>query len=353
MKPVRKHSKRIGLPPGALIHVGDRKIEHPKISLLDYSPGRWEEKTLRGVEESFPLKETSSVTWVNVDGIHQIELLEKLGAGFGLHPLVLEDILDTEHRPKYESYDNYLFTVLKMLSFDEQTGDILAEQVSLILGRTFVLSFQERVGDVFEGVRARIRNGKGQIRNMGPDYLTYALIDSIVDSYFAILERIGDRIELLEEELISDPTPATLQKIHRFKRQMILLRKSIWPLREIIKELQLEGSPLIRETTGFFLRDVYDHTIQVVETVETFRDIISGMIDIYLSNMSNRMTEVMKVLTIIATIFIPLTFIAGVYGMNFKHMPELEWRWGYPASWLLMLAIFAGMMIYFKKKKWL
>jgi magnesium transporter len=240
-----------------------------------------------------------------------------------------------------------------MLSFDEQTGDIHAEQVSLILGPSFVLSFQEQAGDVFEGVRKRIRNGKGRIRSMGADYLAYALIDSIVDSYFLILEKIGDRIELLEEELIRLPTPATLQKIHRFKRQMILLRRSIWPLREIVKELQRDGAPLIRETTDFFLRDVYDHTIQIVETVETFRDIISGMIDIYLSNMSNRMNEVMKVLTIIATIFIPLTFIAGVYGMNFAYMPELEWRWGYPAIWLLMLAIFAGMMIYFKKKKWL
>ena len=352
MKLVRKHLKRVGLPPGALIHIGDRKIEHPRISLFDYSADRWEEKTLDHVEESFPFKETPSITWVNVDGIHQIELLEKLGAGFGLHPLVLEDILDTEHRPKYENYDEYLFTVFKMLSFDDQTGDIQAEQISIILGPSYVLSFQERVGDVFEGVRGRIRNGKGKIRRMGADYLTYALIDSIVDSYFIILEKIGDRIELLEEELISDPTPKTLQTIHRFKRQMILLRRSVWPLREIIKDLQTEGSPLIGETTDIFLRDVYDHTIQVVETVETYRDIISGMIDIYLSNMSNKMNEVMKVLTIIATIFIPLTFIAGVYGMNFNYMPDLEWRWGYPAAWLLMFAIFCGMMIYFKKRKW-
>jgi magnesium transporter len=353
VKLVRKKSKEVGLSPGSLIHIGDRKIERPRISLFDYSPEEWEEKILVGIEESIPLKETSNVTWVNIDGIHQIELLEQLGAGFELHPLVLEDILDTEHRPKIEEYDNYLFIVLKMLSFDEQTGDIHAEQVSLILGPSFVLSFQEQAGDVFEGVRKRIRNGKGRIRSMGADYLAYALIDSIVDSYFLILEKIGDRIELLEEELIRLPTPATLQKIHRFKRQMILLRRSIWPLREIVKELQRDGAPLIRETTDFFLRDVYDHTIQIVETVETFRDIISGMIDIYLSNMSNRMNEVMKVLTIIATIFIPLTFIAGVYGMNFAYMPELEWRWGYPAIWLLMLAIFAGMMIYFKKKKWL
>jgi len=353
MKLVKKHSKHVGLPPGSLVHVGDRKIEHPNITLFDYSPKKWEEKKLDVVEESLPFKETSSVTWINVDGIHQVELLEKLGAGFGLHSLVLEDILDTEHRPKYEDYDEYLFTVLKMLSFDDQKGEIHAEQISLILGRTFVLSFQERVGDVFDGVRARIRGGKGRIRSMGPDYLAYALIDSIVDSYFIILEKIGDRIELLEEELIGDPTPKTLQAIHRFKRQMILLRRSVWPLREIIKELQGAGSPLIGDTTEIFLRDVYDHTIQVVETVETFRDIISGMIDIYLSNMSNKMNEIMKVLTIIATIFIPLTFIAGVYGMNFRDMPELEWRWGYPAAWFLMLAIFAGMMLYFKKKKWI
>jgi magnesium transporter len=279
--------------------------------------------------------------------------LEKLGAAFELHPLVLEDILNTEHRPKCEDCDDYFFIVLKMLSLDDGTEEIRAEQVSIILGPAYVLSFQEREGDVFDGVRQRIHNGKGRLRALGPDYLAYALIDSVVDSYFAILEKIGDRIEALEEELIVDPDPTTLQKIHRFKRQMILLRKSVWPLREIVGELQREESPLIRASTGIFLRDVYDHTIHVVDTVETFRDIISGMLDLYLSSISNRMNEVMKVLTIMATIFIPLTFIAGIYGMNFEFMPELKWRWGYAGVWFVMVGVFAALLLYFKKRKWL
>jgi len=293
------------------------------------------------------------VTWINVDGIHQVEILERLGEYFGLHPLVVEDILNTDQRPKVEDFGDYIFIVLKMFYYDDSADEIVTEQISLTLGPTLVISFQEREGDVFNPIRERIRSEKGRIRKMGADYLAYVLVDSIVDSYFIILEKLGEKIEDLEEELVTDPRPETLQTIHNLKREMIFLRKSVWPLREVVSGLERGESPLIQESTGIYLRDVYDHTIQVIDTVETIRDMLSGMLDIYLSSVSNRMNEVMKVLTIIATIFIPLTLIAGIYGMNFRYMPELEWPWAYPMLWLIMLAIGVLMLIYFRRKRWL
>jgi len=330
-----------------------RKAEESLIRLIDYSPERLDERELESVEEALPAVGRDSVSWINVDGLHDLSVIERCGECFSLHPLTLEDILNTEHRPKCEDYDSYLFMVLKMLSLDEETGRIAVEQTSLVLGANFVLSFQEQPGDVFDGVRQRIRGAKGRIRKSGSDYLAYALLDVLVDSYFVILERIGDRIEELEEELLTEPKTDTLEKIHVFRRDMIVLRKSIWPLREVISSLERHESKLIDKSTGIFLRDVYDHTIQVVDTVETYRDTIGGMFDLYLSGQSNRMNEVMKLLTIMATIFIPLTFIAGVYGMNFQYMPELSWRWGYPAALLAMLAIGVGLLVFFRKKKWL
>jgi magnesium transporter len=350
---LRKREQKIGLPPGSLIHIGERKAERVRISLIDFSATSLEEKEVARIEECYPALERDTVSWINIDGLHQVDLLEQVGTRFQIHPLVLEDILTTDHRPKLEDYDSYLFLVLKMLFFDGTTREVRAEQVSLILGPDYVLSFQEQRGDVFEAVRERIRNNKGRIRKSGADYLAYALLDAIVDSYYGILEQISDQIEYLEEELVVDPTSSTLNKIHHFKREMILLRKSVWPLRELISALQREGTPLVQKSTGIFLRDVYDNTVQVVDTVETFRDIISGMLDLYLSSMSNRMNEIMKVLTIIATIFIPLTFIAGVYGMNFSYMPELKWRWGYFAVLGVMLVIAGGLLWFFRRKKWL
>jgi len=240
-----------------------------------------------------------------------------------------------------------------MLYYDEEKHDITAEQVSIILGSNFVISFQEQEGDVFKFIRERIRNGKGRIRKVGSDYLAYALVDAIVDNYFIILEKLGEKIEEMEEELVTNPTPETLQTIHHLKREMIFLRKSVWPLREVISALERGEPTLIHESTGIYLRDLYDHTIQVIDSIETFRDMVSGMLDIYLSSISNRMNEVMKVLTIIATIFIPLTFIAGIYGMNFQYMPELGWHWGYPAVWFVICAIFIVMLVYFKRKRWM
>jgi len=352
-KPVRRHAKKAGLPPGTLVHVGEKKVENVRITYIDYDEQNFSEKQVQKIEECFPFKSTPTVTWINIDGLHEVEIIERLGNQFELHPLMLEDILHTEQRPKYEDFEKYMFFVMQMLRYNNDIQGIESEQISLVLGDCYVITFQERVGDVFDAVRDRIRNSKGRIRKMGPDYLAHALIDAIVDSYFSILEKVGEKIEAMEDHLVSDPTEKTLQHIHALKREMISLRRSIWPLREVISGVQRSESQLIRESTDVYLRDVYDHTIQIIDTIENFRDMVSGMLDIYLSSISNRMNAVMKVLTIIATIFIPLTFVAGVYGMNFEHMPELKWHWAYPAVWLVMIVIAAVMLVYFRRKKWL
>jgi magnesium transporter len=356
---IKRSSQTIGLPPGSLVHIGEKKTGKVKITIIDYDEKHFEEKEVEKVEECFPFKEKPTVTWINVDGVHQVDIIEKVGKHFGLHPLVLEDIVNTGQRPKMEDFEDYIFIVLKMLYHSEKDDEIKAEQISLILGKNFVLSFQETEGDVFNFVRERIKNSKGRIRKVGADYLIYALLDAIVDNYFIILEKIGEKVEVMEEELVSNPIPETLQAIHNMKREMIFLRKSVWPLREVISGLQRGESKLMHKSTNIYLRDMYDHTIQVIDTVETFRDMISGMLDIYMSSVSNKMNEVMKVLTIFAAIFIPLTFVAGVYGMNFNpeaspfNMPELGWQWGYPMVWIIMIAVATTMLIYFKRKKWL
>lgn len=350
---LKKRGKKIGLPPGTLIHVGEKISEKVKIKVIDYSEINFEEKELEGLEACFSFKDKPTMTWLNIEGIHEVGILERLGECYGFHSLTLEDILNTEQRPKMEDHGDYIYVVLKMLHSNKDNS-IVTEQISLLLGKNFVISFQEGMKrDVFDPVRERIRSGKGRIRKMGSDYLAYALLDAIVDHYFIVLEKMGEKIEYLEDELVTDPARSTLQSIHNLKREMIFLRRSVWPLREVISGLERGESPLINDTTRIFLRDIYDHTIQVIDTVETFRDMLSGMLDIYLSSISNRMNEVMKVLTIIATIFIPLTFIVGVYGMNFKYMPELEWRWGYPLAWLIMGGIVVLMLFYFRKKKWI
>ena len=352
-KLIKKAAKKAGLPPGTLVHVGEVKAEKTKISLVDYDETQFQEKEVKTVEECFPFKATPTVTWINIDGVHEVDIIEKLGKHFDLHPLILEDIVHTEQRPKMEDFGSYIFMVLKMLSYNEKEDELNVEQVSLVLGSNFVISFQECEGDVFQPVRERIRKGKGRIRKMGADYLAYALVDAIVDNYFIVLEKLGEVIEDVEEDLVKKPTPETLQTIHNLKREAISLRKSVWPLREVVSGLERAETPLIHETIKIYLRDVYDHTIQVIDTIESFRDMISGMLDIYLSSISNRMNEVMKVLTIFASIFIPLTFIAGVYGMNFAFMPELAWRWGYPAILIVMALVGISLLLYFRRKRWL
>ena len=356
---IKRISKTRGLAPGTLVHIGEERTEKPRISIIDYDKEKFLEKEAISVEECFSLKETSTVSWINIDGIHDIKIIEKLGSNFGLHPLILEDILNTGQRPKLEDFESYIFVVLKMLYINDKKNEIKAEQVSIVLGPNFVISFQEQKGDVFDSIRNRIRNDKGRIRKMGADYLAYALIDAIVDNYFLILEKLSEEIESIEETLVANPKPENLQIIQNLKRDTIFLRKSVWPLREIISGMQRAESSLIKDSTGIYLRDIYDHTIQVIDTIETSRDMVSGMLDIYLSSISNKMNEVMKVLTIIATIFIPLGFIAGVYGMNFNtetskfNMPELNWSFGYIFAIGVMSLVALGMLAYFRRKKWL
>jgi magnesium transporter len=349
----KKASKKAGMSPGILVHVGEQKIETARISMMSYDPARLEEKELNYIEDSFAYRDTPPVSWINIDGLHEVEMIEKIGTHFGIHPLTQEDIVNTGQRPKVEDFEDYIYLVLKMLKFDETSGHIVSEQVSLILGPHYLISFQETQGDVFNSVRERIRKGRVHIRKSGPDYLAYALIDAVVDHYFLILEKMGERIEHFEEQLHVQPTPEILQAIYDLKREMIYFRKQVWPMREVLNTWQKAESALVQEANTVFIRDVYDHTIQVIDTIESFRDIISGMMDLYLSTVSNKMNEVMKVLTIMATIFIPLTFVAGIYGMNFKYMPELEWKWSYPVLWMVLIVIFVGMVFYFKHKKWL
>ncbi len=350
---IKRSRKKLGLSPGTLIHIGDQKIGEVKMSLMNYDPGQLLEKELTSIEDAFPYKDTPPVTWINVDGLHDLEIIEAIGRHFGIHPLTLEDIVNTGHRPKAEDFEDYDYIVLKMLTYNEDQNHILAEQISFILGPHYLISFQETEGDVFNFVRERIRKAKGRIRKSGCDYLAYALIDAIVDHYFLVLEKMGGKIELLEEDLLDDTQTENLQSIHHLKREMIFFRKQVWPIREILSSLMKEEGSLIQETTQIFIRDLYDHTIQVMDTIESFRDVLSGLQDLYLSTISNRMNEVMKVLTIMATIFIPLTFIAGIYGMNFEYMPELKISWAYPALWILLIAIFVFMIFWFKRKRWL
>ncbi|MDF2437544.1 MAG: magnesium transport protein CorA [Bacteroidota bacterium] len=342
---------KMGAPPGTLVYYGEDRTAKVKISLLEYNENTCIEKDFYDFDECLANVNPGMVKWINVDGIHDIQLIEKIGKQFNIHPLTLEDIVNTHQRPKFEDYDNYVVSIMKMIYYD---SEVRSEQLTVILLDGLVISFQEVYGgDAFDLIRTRIRQGKGRIRKMGADYLSYALVDAVVDCYFGILEKIGDRIELLEEELITEPAKETLQQLHAMKREMIFVRKAVWPMREMINNMERSETELIRPTTDVYLRDVHDHTIRVIDTVETYRDLLSGMMDIYLSSVSNRMNEVMKVLTIITTIFVPVTFIAGVYGMNFDYMPELHSKWGYPAVWAVMLTIMISLMVYFRRKKWL
>lgn len=350
----RKHKRQFALPPGTLVYNGEPSNTAIKISLIDYDETRFQQREVQSPEECAHLRYSSTVTWINVDGVHEIDIIEKFGSYFDLHPLILEDIVTTEQRPKIEDCGAYLYICLKMLSFDEKEEEIKSEQVSIILASTFIISFQENNGgDVFNPIRERIRNSKGRIRKMGNDYLAYCLIDAIVDNYFIILEKLGEKIENLEEGLVSDPKIDILENLYKLKRDMLFIRKAGWPVREIVNILARRESRLIQKTTAIYLRDVYDHIVQIMDTLEIFRDMLAGMIDIYLSSLSRKMNEVMKVLTIITTIFIPLSLIPTIYGMNFRYMPGLESPWGFTVVLLIMAGLGVAMMVYFKRKKWI
>ncbi len=333
---------------------GLRESDPVLITLMDYDAGQYQEKVLTNIQDAFQFKDTSSVTWINIDGVHQTDIVGAVGQHFNLHPLLIEDIVIAGQRPKCEDFDHHLFVLVKMLRYDDKHHTVLFEQISLIIGVNYVISFQETIGDVFDGVRERIRSGKGRIRRMGTDYLAYALIDAIVDNYFVVLEQIGERVEDLEEAIINNPNEHIPGQIHRLKREIAILRKSIWPMREVVAALQRSENDLMTESTEIFLRDVYDHAIQAVDTMEVYRDMVSGIMDLYLSSLSHKMNSVMKVLTTIATVFMPLSFITGVYGMNFAHFPELQAWWMYPLGfWGIIAAVGLSMLFFFKRQKWM
>lgn len=351
--------KQPGTPPGTVQYLGQQRTDEVRITIHDYDDSRVEEIPVTNIEEARPYLEDPSRTWIKVSGLHDVEKLKTIWSYFDLHPLIQEDIVHPSQRPKVEQYENCTFIVVRALYYSEEHQAIETEQISLVLGGHFVLSFQETETPFFAPILTRLSAAAGRMRKAGPDYLTYALIDTIVDYYFKVLETISEQIEAVEDELMEDPTPETFQHIHRLRRTIIHFRKTVWPLRDVLNSTIRDGSPFIAEETNIYLRDVYDHMVQVIDNIENYRDMVTGMHDMYMSHVGHKMNEVMKVLTIIATIFIPLTFIAGIYGMNFDpgaspwNMPELGWYWGYPAAMGLMAVIGVIMVIWFRRKGWL
>jgi magnesium transporter len=338
--------------PGSVTFVGAPKQQHVIITAFDYNADSFTETVVDNVSALFPLIERDSVTWINVDGLHEPEVIKQLGNHFNIHPLIQEDIIHPVQRPKFEDFDGHIYLVLKSLVYRERECTIDSEQISILMFKNCVITFQEKTSKVFDPVKERLRNNKGRIRRVGSDYLVYSLMDAVIDNYFIILDRVGDVIDDLEEGLIHKPDQRRLATIHRMKREMLFLRKSVWPLREVINGMQKNGSSLIHQETIIYFQDIYDHTIQVIDTIESLRDIVLGMLDTYLSSLSNRMGEIMKVLTGIATIFMPLSFLAGVYGMNFDYIPGKEWKYGFFALLFFMAVIALLMFTFFKRRRW-
>lgn len=347
-----KRSRKAGLPPGSLVYIGDHAVRDVKIHIFDYNEHDFIEKDAAQLSDCFGYKDSGRVTWINVDGVHSKEIIEGLGNHYGIHPLIQEDIMTPDQRPKLDEQEGSVYVVMKMISTANK-DHVGFEQISFIIGDKFVISFQEKPGDCFDVIRERIRQAKGRVRKMGADYLAYALIDTLIDDYYLVLEQYSDNVEKMENELLKEPSEKLLNTVFKLKSSITSVRNAIWPVRELISKLEKSESRLISKTTKPFIRDIYDHVVQIIDTVEIVRDRNSSLIDMYMSSMSNKMNEVMKVLTIIATIFIPLTFISGVYGMNFRHLPELEWKYGYFIILGVMALVAFGMLAYFKRKKWL
>lgn len=355
-----KRKNKKGMSPGSLVFTGEKKVEKIKISVFDYEKDNFEEKNLSedDVNKLTEFKVNKSVSWLNICGIHNTELIEKIGKIFNIHSLVLEDVLNVSHNTKIDEFEDYIFIISKMINYNETENILNIEQVSFILGKNFLITFQEKEGDVFDLIREKIRNNNGRIRKSGADYLAYRLIDTIVDNYFLVLDKMDERIEDIEDELLDTPEQSTLQDIHSIRKEVIRLKRNITPLRDIIHALEREQYHFIDKSTQIYLRDLYDHIRQIIETIDNYREVINGLQEVYLSSASNKMNEIMKVLTVISTIFIPLTFIVGIYGMNFRteaglwNMPELNWQYGYPFVLAVMLLIVVGMIFFFRKKKW-
>lgn len=340
-----------GAPPGTLIYMGPPRTETPKVTLIEFNEQEYIEKDYSDINDCLLSARKGYIKWINVDGVHQTEIVEKLGKHYDLHPLTLEDIVHVDQRPKFEDYEDYIFCIMKMITYREETH---SEQLSLILKGDTVITFQEPTGgDAFDVIRNRLKQGKGRVRKLGSDYLFYALMDAVVDWYFIVIEKIGDRVELIEEEIMNAPGQASMIQLYGLKREVIQLRKQVWPLRDTINNLTRSENELITDNTHLFLRDLNDHTIRIIDTVETYRDLLSGIMDIHISVNSNKMNEIMKLLTIMSSVFIPVTFISGVYGMNFENMPFQKAENGFAYVWLIMLGAIGGLLYYFKRRKWL
>lgn len=343
--------QNIGAPPGTMFYNGEQQDASVKITLIEFNETEYFEHESLDLSDCLAHVKPKMIKWINVEGVHNLELIEKIGRHYDLHPLTLEDIVHIDQRPKFEEYETYILAIMKMIMYDEE---VHAEQLSIVLTGDTVISFQEPDGgDAFDIIRNRLRQGKGRVRKLGADYLFYALMDAVVDYYFNTIEKIGDKVEGIEEEIINEPKRESLIELYNLKRQVIYLRKQVWPLRDMLSNLLRSESEFITANTQLFFRDLQDHSTRIIDTVETYRDLLSGMMDIYLSTNANKMNEVMKVLTIMSSIFIPVTFIAGVYGMNFDYMPELRSPYGYAAVWVVMLSIMGGLVIFFKRKKWM
>jgi magnesium transporter len=351
---LKNSSEKSGLPPGSLVHVGSVLEAVTRMSVIDYGKENIEEQQIQSVDEILGYKDSDTVTWVTVEGLTNVAIIESIGTMFGIHQLVLEDILNTHQRPKFEEYDDYLYIVLKCLLSENEDFSVSYEQISILVLKNFVFVFKEKTDDLLYPVQQMIRTSKGRFRSLGADYLTYTILDTVVDQNFILIDSLDAAINSLEDDLLGpEPGQDTLKTIQRLKRELISIRRHISPVRELMTAILRSESELIHEKTHLYLRDVFDHTIRIIELIESYRDILSGLLDIYMSSVSNKMNEVMKVLTVCASIFIPLTFIAGIYGMNFEYMPELEWKWAYPALWAAFITIPAVLLVYFKKKKWL
>lgn len=354
VKLFKRRSKKVGTPPGSLIYTGEEVSKPSELRIVVFDEATYLEKEVRSIDEAFAIKKPDQKIWIEIRGVSDPHSINAIGTKLKLHPLLLEDIMSPAQRSKLDDYRDYIYIATRVLRFTSPSDGVLEdEQLSMVLGKESLITFVEKETDVLTPIRERLKKPSSRMRQKGVDYLAYAILDSIVDHYFLTLERVDHSLENLEEELLTDPQPSTLTTIQKIKREMALLRKIIWPTRELINHFRRIDSPLVDENTKIYAYDVYDHTIQAIETVESFRDITSGMIDIYLSTINQKMNEIMKVLTVVATIFVPLTFITSLYGMNFKGMPELDSPWGYPFVLILMACITLFMLWFFRRKKWI
>ena len=353
-KSLQKASQKSGMRPGSLVHVGSMPVTSSRMTLLDYNPEKIEQAEFTSVQEILRYKDTETITWVLIEGLANVEVIQSIGANFGIHDLVLEDILNTHQRPKFEEYDDHLFIVLKCLLPGKDRYSVDYEQISLLVLRNFVFVFKEKTDTLFAPLQQRIINSRGRFRSLGSDYLTYTILDTIIDQNFIALDALDETVTELEDSLLEfEPTREALYRIQRLKKQIIDMRRHLSPVRELMAAMLRSESQLIDQKTHIYLRDVSDHVIRVIESIELYRDTLTVLLDIYLSSVNNKMNQIMKVLTVFASIFIPLTFITGIYGMNFENMPELHWKWAYPVLWGVFATVTLVLLVYFKKKKWL